>query len=140
MSHSHIRVSAFVILGAVAAAAEPAAKSPANDAQAFQQAVDRAIGFLQIKAQAPDGSYDAAAGPGVTAVVAAAILDSSRSPDDPVVAKSLKYLEKFVQPDGGVYRPQTFYRNYETSLALVCFAAANRDGRYTKLSKTPTIS
>ena len=27
------------------------------------------------------------------------------------------------------------YRNYETSLALVCFAEANRDGRYDKLIK-----
>jgi squalene-hopene/tetraprenyl-beta-curcumene cyclase len=126
----------FVVAAAVAMpAAEPAAKSPAGDAQAFQQAVDRAIGFLQIKAQAPDGSYAAASGPGVTAVVAAAILHNGRSPDDPVVSKSLKYLEKFVQPDGGVYRPETFYRNYETSLALVCFAAANRDGRYAKLIK-----
>jgi squalene-hopene/tetraprenyl-beta-curcumene cyclase len=127
----------FVLAGAGAAlvAAEPAAKSRVDDARAFQQAVDRAIGFLQIKAQAPDGSYDAVAGPGVTAVVAGAILQSGRSPDDPVVSKSLKYLEKFVQPDGGVYRPETFYRNYETSLALVCFAAANRDGRYAKLLK-----
>jgi squalene-hopene/tetraprenyl-beta-curcumene cyclase len=121
--------------GALSVAAQPAAKSPLDDARAFQQAVDRAIGFLQIKAQAPDGSYDAVAGPGVTAVVAGAILQSGRSADDPVVSKSLKYLEKFVQPDGGVYRPETFYRNYETSLALVCFAAANRDGRYAKLLK-----
>jgi squalene-hopene/tetraprenyl-beta-curcumene cyclase len=128
----------FVVAVALAmpAAAEAAAKSAAGDAQAFQQAVDRAIGFLQIKAQAPDGSYAAASGPGVTAVVAAAILHNGRSPDDPVVSKSLKYLEKFVQPDGGVYRPETFYRNYETSLALVCFAAANRDGRYAKLIKS----
>jgi squalene-hopene/tetraprenyl-beta-curcumene cyclase len=68
-------------------------------------------------------------------VVVTAILRSGRSPDDPVVSKSLKYLETFVQPDGGVYRPNTFYRNYESSLALVCFAAANRDGRYAKLIK-----
>ena len=27
------------------------------------------------------------------------------------------------------------YRNYETSLALICFAEANRDGRYDKLIK-----
>ena len=58
--------------------------------------------FSQDKAQAPDGSYAAYAGPGVTAVVTAAILRTAARPDDPLVAKSLKYLEGFVQPDGGV--------------------------------------
>ena len=97
--------------------------------------MDRAIEFLQNKAQAPDGSYSAQAGPGVTAVVTAAILRHGRTPDDPLVAKSLKYLEGFVQPDGAVSLPKSMYRNYETSLALVCFAEANRDGRYDKLIK-----
>jgi squalene-hopene/tetraprenyl-beta-curcumene cyclase len=40
-----------------------------------------------------------------------------------------------VQPDGGIYQPGTFYRNYETSLAIVCYQAANRDGRYDALLK-----
>ncbi|MCG7754955.1 hypothetical protein, partial [Flavihumibacter cheonanensis] len=35
--------------------------------------------------------------------------------------------------DGGIYLKGAFYRNYETSLALMCFAEANRDGRYDKL-------
>jgi squalene-hopene/tetraprenyl-beta-curcumene cyclase len=55
--------------------------------------------------------------------------------DDPLVAKSLKYIEGFVQPDGGIYRPNTFYRNYETSIAILCMTEANRDGRYDKLIK-----
>ena len=79
---------------------EPAA-SPA-DAAAYAQAVDRAIDFLQNKAQAPDGSYAAQSGPGVTAVVTTAILRHGRTPSDPLVAKSLKYLEGFVQPDGAI--------------------------------------
>ncbi len=58
-----------------------------------------------------------------------------RSPNDPLVAKSLAYLERFVQPDGAVSLKSSTYRNYETSLALVCFVAANRDGRYDKLIK-----
>ena len=107
----------------------------ASDADAYAQAVDRAIDFLQNKAQAPDGSYSAQAGPGVTAVVTAAILRHGRTPDDPLVAKSLKYLEGFVQPDGAISLKDSMYRNYETSLALVCFAEANRDGRYDKLIK-----
>jgi squalene-hopene/tetraprenyl-beta-curcumene cyclase len=102
---------------------------------AYAKSVDRAIDFLQNKAQAPDGSYSAYAGPGVTAVVTLAILRNGRSPDDPLVAKSLKYLEGFVQPDGAVSPKKSMYCNYETSLALVCFAEANRNGRYSKIIK-----
>ncbi|HUT11724.1 MAG TPA: prenyltransferase/squalene oxidase repeat-containing protein [Thermoguttaceae bacterium] len=104
-----------------------------GDAATYQQMVDRAIRFLQTKGQAPDGSYAAQVGPGVTALVTTGILRHGRSPDDPLVAKGLKYLEGFVRPDGGIYEKDNFYRNYETSLALLCFAEANRDGRYDKL-------
>ncbi|OHB72749.1 MAG: hypothetical protein A2V70_17265 [Planctomycetes bacterium RBG_13_63_9] len=104
----------------------------ADDVTTYQQSVDRAIRFLRTHGQSPDGSYASAAGPGVTAVVTTAILRHGRTPDDPLVARSLQYLETFVQPDGGVYRKDTFYRNYETSLAILCFSAANRDGRYDK--------
>jgi squalene-hopene/tetraprenyl-beta-curcumene cyclase len=110
------------------------ADKPASTADASTKLVDRAIGFLQ-NAQGPDGSYSAHAGPGVTAVVAAAILRNGRSPDDPLVAKSLKYLEGFVQPNGSVSPKKSMYGNYETSLALMCFAEANRDGRYNKIIK-----
>jgi squalene-hopene/tetraprenyl-beta-curcumene cyclase len=106
-------------------------KTPA----AYSRVVDRAVEFLQNQAQAADGSYSAASGPGVTAVVTTAILRHGRSPSDPAVAKSLKYLEGFVQPDGAISRPESQYRNYETSLGLVCFSEANRDGHYDKLIK-----
>jgi squalene-hopene/tetraprenyl-beta-curcumene cyclase len=115
------------------AAEKPAA---AVDEAAYANSVARAIDFLQNKAQASDGSYAAHAGPGVTAVVALAMLRNGRSPDDPSLAKSLKYLEGFVQSDGAVSLQKSLYRNYETSLALVCFAAANRDGRYAKIIKS----
>jgi squalene-hopene/tetraprenyl-beta-curcumene cyclase len=105
------------------------------DAQAYSQSVDRAIEFLLGKGQAANGSFSAEAGPGVTAVVTAGILQHGRSADDPAVAKSLKYLEGFVQPDGGIYAKESFYKNYETCLALLCFVEANRDGRYDKLVK-----
>ncbi len=122
----------LVICGAGrwAAAADEAAPV---DAEAYGQMVDRAIEYLRTRGQAPDGSYASQMGPGVTAVVTSGILRHGRSPDDPAVAKSLEYLKGFVQEDGGIYRPGTFYRNYETSLGLMCFAEANRDGRYDKL-------
>jgi squalene-hopene/tetraprenyl-beta-curcumene cyclase len=135
--HARIAVAALLTLAAMAAPSLAAEKSAEGsiDARAYAQAVDRAIGFLNNKAQAPDGSYAAQAGPGVTAVVATAILRHGRSPNDPLVAKSLKYLEGFVQADGAVSLPDSLYRNYETSLALMCFAEANRQGQYDKLIK-----
>ena len=120
---------------AAAAVAGNEPSAPAIDAKAYAGAVDRAIDFLQNKAQAPDGSYAAADGPGVTALVTTAILRHGRTPNDPLVAKSLKYLEGFVQPDGAISLKQSMYRNYETSLGLVCLAAANRNGRYDNIIK-----
>jgi squalene-hopene/tetraprenyl-beta-curcumene cyclase len=139
---SHVPVSATAVLTmtALLAACVPAAMAAADsptqpDGMAYRQAVERAIGFLRTKGQAPDGSYATAAGPGVTAVVTTAILRQGRSPDDPLVARSLKYLEGFIQPDGGIYEPKALYRNYETSLGVLCFSEANRDGRYDKVLK-----
>ena len=96
--------------------------------------VASAIDFLQSR-QEPDGSYSHANGPAVTALVTTGLLRHGRSADDPRVAASLRYLKGFVQPTGGIYAPGSRYRNYETSLAILCFAEANRDGRYDKLIK-----
>ena len=72
-------------------AADMAAVAPV-DAKTYQQTVDRAIEFLKSK-QAQDGSFAAFAGPGVTAVATTGLLRVGVGPDDPLVAKSLKYLE-----------------------------------------------
>lgn len=95
----------------------------------------KAIDFLRHKGQAEDGSFSRQAGPAVTALVATSLLRNGLSPNDPLVAKSLKYLEGFVHEDGGIYRPDSTVQNYETCLAILCFSEANRDGRYNKLLK-----
>jgi squalene-hopene/tetraprenyl-beta-curcumene cyclase len=120
-------------LNTVAFSQNPGSRPLESPATAYRQTVDRAIDYLRIKGQATDGSYAAFAGPGVTAVVATGILRNGRSPDDPAVARSLHYLEEFIQSDGGIYQPNTLYRNYETCLGILCFSAANRDGRYDKV-------
>jgi squalene-hopene/tetraprenyl-beta-curcumene cyclase len=109
------------------------AAAPASSNQ--EQAVSKAIDFLRVKGQAEDGSFSAAAGPAVTALVTKAVLESGRTAQDPVVAKALKYLQGFVQPDGGIYQPESRHRNYETCVGLMCFGAANADGRYNALVK-----
>ena len=108
---------------------------PANTRVLHQKCVQQAIAYLQTTGQASDGSFSAQSGPAVTALVAAAVLRNGRSPEDPLVAKSLKYLEGFVRDDGGIYSEGSGVKNYETCLAIQCFAEANRNGRYDKLLK-----
>jgi len=107
---------------------------PASGARRAQLAliVERAIAFLAT-AQDQDGSFSKHAGPGVTALVTTGILRHGRSPQDPMVAKSLAFLEQQVRDDGGIYQLGTRYRNYETCLGILCFQAANRDGKYDDL-------
>ena len=69
-------------------------------------------------------------------MVTTALLRHGRGPSDPVVAKALKYLEGFVQDDGGIHPPKSGVANYETaSSTVVCFKEANKDGRYDAILK-----
>jgi squalene-hopene/tetraprenyl-beta-curcumene cyclase len=104
-----------------------------DEAKLYEQTVSKAINYLATKGQASDGSFSRQLGPGVTALVTTGILRHGRSPDDPLVARSLKHLEGFIQPDGGIYQEGSLYRNYETCLAILCFSEANGDGRYAQI-------
>lgn len=90
--------------------------------------------FLE-KSQKEDGSFSSETGTGVTSLVTTALLKSGKTPDDPTVAKALEYLKQFVQEDGGIYKPGSTHRNYETCLAVVAFHLANKDGQYDDLVK-----
>ena len=91
-----------------------------------REIVQRGVRYLQNQGQASDGSFSAGSGPGVTALVTTAILRNGYSPEDPLVSRSLDYLRTFIQQDGGIYAPGSIYRNYETSLAVMCFAEAEK--------------
>jgi squalene-hopene/tetraprenyl-beta-curcumene cyclase len=122
-----------VFVFAYRASSEVRADEGKPEAGAIAQSVSKAIDYLRTKGQAADGSYSAQAGPAITAIVTTAILKHGRTPEDPQVGKALKYLEGFVHEDGGIYAKDSKVKNYETSLAMVCFVAANKDGRYNKL-------
>jgi squalene-hopene/tetraprenyl-beta-curcumene cyclase len=109
-----------------AAAKQPYGPDPGD----FQQTVGKAVTYLRSHGQSHDGSFSGFSGPGVTAIVTTGLLRCGLTPQDPTVAKSLKYLEQFVQDDGGIYQEGSQYRNYETCLAINCFAEANENGRY----------
>jgi squalene-hopene/tetraprenyl-beta-curcumene cyclase len=116
-------------------AALTAAETARLDASNYEQMVSRAIGFLATKGQAEDGAFSSQAGPGVTALVATAVMRHGRTPSDPLVARGLAYLEQFVRPEGGVFGSSSLYANYETSIAILCLTEANKDGRYTEKLK-----
>jgi squalene-hopene/tetraprenyl-beta-curcumene cyclase len=114
---------------AVAADLGPAPKE-------VQAVVDKAAAYLKTR-QGPDGSFSPQrAGPGVSAVVASALLRYGFHSDDPVVKKTLAYLESKVRKDGGVY--DKFLANYTTSVAVMAFAEANTHGKYDAILKNAT--
>ena len=100
-----------------------------------QKSVDKAIAFLKSKAQADDGSFFKAAGTGVTSLATTALLRNGVPTSDPTVAKALKFIESHIREDGGIYQDKSQHRNYETSIAVLCFTEANQGGRYDKALK-----
>ena len=104
----------------------------AESAEKVAPFVERATRFLRTS-QSDDGSYSSHLGTGITSLVATGLMQNGRSAQDPLIAKSLAYLEQHVREDGGIYQPGSRYRNYETCLAILCFGAANRDSKYDKL-------
>ncbi|MCU0703440.1 MAG: terpene cyclase/mutase family protein [Fimbriiglobus sp.] len=107
----------------------PAAKAAdtAPDSKELQQVLDQAYEYLKGK-QGQDGSWMTRVGPGVTALTAAALVKSGKPADDPVVAKAIEYVTKFVQKDGGVY--SRGLETYTTALAIVAFQECNKEKKY----------
>jgi hypothetical protein len=109
--------------------------SAAPSADDVKAVVDKALGFYKT-AQKDNGSFgDARAEPGLTALIAAALVKNGVPADNDVVTKGLKFLESKVQKNGGVY-DQPFLATYMTSLAVMTFKEANTDGKYDKTIET----
>jgi Prenyltransferase and squalene oxidase repeat len=107
------------------------------DTKAVAAMREKAIAFLR-KSQSDDGSWSAKrAGPGITALVTAALIRSGLPNDDPTVAKGLKYLENSVKKDGGVYAKGL--ANYTTSVAILAFTDANKNGKYDTVIKNASV-
>jgi squalene-hopene/tetraprenyl-beta-curcumene cyclase len=96
--------------------------------------IAKAVAFLKPR-QAEDGTWSSdRKEPGITALVVTALLRSKRvTADDPVVAKALTYLERFVGPNGGL--SEAPHANYTTAIALMAFHEANRNGRFDSIVK-----
>ncbi len=127
---------AVALLGTALSRPAAAADAPGADPKEVKELVSKGIAYLR-KTQSPDGSWSAKrAGPGITALVIAALLRNGVSPDDPMAAKGIAYLEKNVKKDGGIY--DRGLANYTTSVALLAFTEANKDGKYDTLIQNAT--
>ena len=89
------------------------------------QTIEKAVTFLRA-AQSPNGAFSPQMGVGPTAVVLTGLLDAGTKPSDPMVKQGLDFLKQAVREDGGVYSKDGSYQNYETCIAIMCFAAANK--------------
>jgi hypothetical protein len=135
LTRTGLAILAFVVItGSIVVlplkAGDQAGEPTAKDAQAL---ISKAMAFLKTQ-QAADGSFSAKrAGPGITAVVVAALLRSGQSAKEPVCEHGLQYLEKSVKKDGGIYEKSL--ANYTTSVGVMAFKEANKDGKYDAILK-----
>lgn len=88
-----------------------------------------AVAFLR-QSQAPDGSFSAQAGPGVTGLVASALLSIGLPEEDPMVRRSIEYLLKTKKDSGGLHAEGSRHANYETCLAMMALSKINKDGKF----------
>ncbi len=122
-----VLLGSIVVLGA--GPAEPA-KKIGPEQQQWEQAVDKAVGYLKTT-QAEDGSWSSKQSPGITGVVLTGMLETGRvKPKDPVADKATKYVISLVNPKAGHIAgadPKAQLLNYVTSINVMALCAAGRD-------------
>lgn len=89
----------------------------------------KALQFLEVTQDA-GGSWTKSDAVGITGLVTTSLLQSGKKADDPVVAKALAFLVSQQQPTGGIHAPTSRHQNYETCIAMLALAEANKDGKY----------
>ena len=87
------------------------------------------------KVQLPTGSFSASprVGIGPTLIAAIGLLRADVKLDDPLLARTLAFIEQSIHDDGGIYSEGGRLACYESCVGLVCFSLANKaagDGRY----------
>ena len=107
-------------------------ESPIKAESQRKQIVAKGLAYLAKQGQSDAGTFSDRVGPGVTALALTSAIRNGKSLDDPMVADGLKALESFVKSDGGIYGNGRL-KNYETCVSMVCFAEANKSGKYNKI-------
>ncbi|QDU57713.1 prenyltransferase/squalene oxidase repeat-containing protein [Aeoliella mucimassa] len=126
------RTIATCVAVACLAALAPLSSAEETENAKLQEVVTKGLDYLRETAQEPSGMISPRSGSGITSLSVTAALRLGVSLDDPLVAKGLKALEGVVKPDGGIYSSPRL-KNYETCVAIMCFAEAKNvagDARY----------
>lgn len=124
------------VAGPVAMSAFPIRVFAAPSADDVKAVVDKAIGFLKTSQKDAGDFFPKAGEPGLTALIVAALLRNGVPNDNPIVTKSMKFLEGNIQKDGGIY--QRGLGNYMTCLAIMAFKEMNKEGKYDKVIDNAT--
>jgi squalene-hopene/tetraprenyl-beta-curcumene cyclase len=111
--------------------AQPQPKN--TDAELWAKTVDKAIAYLK-STQDANGAWSSATNPGVTGIVVTGMLKTKKvTPNDPVAAKALAYIESLVNPEKGHIAgkdPKIQLQNYVTSINVMALVEANRADKY----------
>lgn len=106
------------------------------DAKKWDELVNKGVAYLR-STQASDGSWSKERSLGISGVVMTALLRSGKLPDnDRTIVNGLRFLESLVNPREGHIageNPRDQLKNYVTSVNVMAFAEANKDGRYHKI-------
>ncbi|HQR42675.1 MAG TPA: terpene cyclase/mutase family protein [Gemmatales bacterium] len=103
-----------------------------QDTPSADKLTEKAIAFLR-STQGVDGSWSGDKHIGITGIVVTALIKSGVSLDDPMVKNGLAYLEKLINSKEGHIagsNPKQQLKNYVTSVNVMAFAAANKNGKY----------
>ena len=90
---------------------------------------EKAIQFLEVT-QSADGSWSNSTAVGISGLVTTSLLQSGKTADDPVVAKSLEFLVRNQQTSGGIHAAESRHQNYETCISMLALSEANSNGKY----------
>src|SRR5437868_4048724 len=112
--------------------AQPGQEKAGVGSKEIRPVLHKAVAYLKTTQKA-DGSFSPKFGPGITGIVVAGLLRCGHGPDEPVVAKGMKFLESKVKDDGGIY--DKGLANYTTSVAIMAFHEANKGGKYDTILK-----
>jgi squalene-hopene/tetraprenyl-beta-curcumene cyclase len=88
-------------------------------ARAQTETEKKALAYL-VSQQEKDGAWLPQVGPGATAMVVKALVQSGRPITDPVITKALQFIESTRKPDGGYYKDSN--PNYNSAIVLSLFA------------------
>ncbi len=129
-------VACAALLGGLSLHRSAAQPAGSVDAAKWEAVTAKAINFLK-SSQEPNGGWSTKKSPGVTGIALTGLLRSGKvTPNDPVAARALKYIEGLVNEKAGHIAgqdPRVQLQNYVTSVNVMALAAAQRADKYEKI-------